>query len=104
MVTGNRADDLVFRRDRCFETSRPNTHVKLTYVEEGAVHYCIANMPGGAARNSTFALNNATLPFTLALANKGYRQALADDPHLRNGPKLHCATISPPSLGGCSRL
>ena len=52
---------------------------------DGVVHYCVANMPGAVSRTSTFALNNATLPFVLALANKGWRQALLDDPHLRNG-------------------
>ena len=56
---------------------------------DGVVHYCVANMPGAVARTSTFALNNATLPFTLALADNGYRQAMHDDPHLRNGLNVH---------------
>ena len=63
-------------------------------MEEGVVHYCVANMPGGVARTSTFALNNATLPFTLALADKGYRQALLDDPHLMNGLNVHKGDIT----------
>jgi len=67
------------------ETSRPTTHSDPTYVEEGVVHYCVTNMPGSVSRTSTFALNNATLPFVLALANKGWRVALGDDPHLRAG-------------------
>ena len=58
------------------------------------MHYCVANMPGGVARTSTFALNNATLPFTLALADKGYKQALADDEHLRNGLNVHQGDIT----------
>ena len=68
--------------------SRPRsatTHADPTYVVDGVVHYCVANMPGGVPRTSTYALNNATLPFMLALANKGWTQALLDDPHLRNG-------------------
>ena len=56
---------------------------------DGVVHYCVSNMPGAVARTSTFALNNATLPFVLALANKGYRKALTDDPHLRNGLNVY---------------
>jgi alanine dehydrogenase len=67
------------------ETSRPTTHAEPTYIAEGVVHYCVANMPGGVPRTSTFALNNATLPFVLALAGKGWKKALADDVHLRNG-------------------
>jgi alanine dehydrogenase len=69
----------------CAETSRPTTHSNPTFVVDGVVHYCVANMPGAVARTSTFALNNATLPFTLQLADKGWRQALKDDIHLRNG-------------------
>ncbi len=85
MRPGSVVVDVAIDQGGCFETSRPTTHADPTYVEEGVVHYCVANMPGGVARTSTFALNNATLPFALALANKGYRQALLDDPHLRNG-------------------
>jgi len=69
----------------CFETSHATTHADPTYVVDGVVHYCVANMPGGVPRTSTFALNNATLPFTLALADKGWKRALAEDAHLRNG-------------------
>src|ERR1700687_2242344 len=69
----------------CFETSHPTTHADPTYVVDGVIHYCVANMPGGVPRTSTFALNNATLPFVLALADKGWKKALADDPHLKNG-------------------
>ena len=81
--------DVSIDQGGCFETSRPTTHSDPTYVEEGVVHYCVANMPGGVARTSAFALNNATLPFTLDLADKGYRQAMEDDEHLRNGLNVH---------------
>jgi alanine dehydrogenase len=77
--------DIAIDQGGCFETSRPTTHSEPTYVEEGCVHYCVTNMPGAVARTSTFALNNATLPFALALADNGPRQALADNPHLKNG-------------------
>jgi alanine dehydrogenase len=63
-------------------------------VEENIVHYCVANMPGGVARTSTFALTNATLPFALALANKGYKKALQDDAYLREGLNVHCGQIT----------
>ncbi len=77
--------DVAIDQGGCAETSRATTHAEPTYVVEGVVHYCVANMPGGVARTSTFALNNATLPFGLAIADKGWKQALKDDVHLRNG-------------------
>ena len=77
--------DVSIDQGGCFETSHPTTHTDPTFIVDGIVHYCVANMPGAVARTSTFALNNATLPFTLALADKGCRRALVDDPHLRNG-------------------
>lgn len=85
MQRGAVAVDVAIDQGGCFETSRPTTHAEPTYVVDEVVHYCVANMPGGVARTSTLALNNATLPFTLALADKGWKQALADDPHLRGG-------------------
>ncbi len=85
MRPGSVLVDIAIDQGGCFETSRPTTHAKPTYVEEGTVHYCVTNMPGAVARTSTFALNNATLPFTLALADKGHRRALAEDPHLKQG-------------------
>lgn len=85
MRPGSVLVDIAIDQGGCFETSRGTTHADPTYVEEGAVHYCVTNMPGAVARTSTFALNNATLPFTLALANKGHRRALAEDPHLKEG-------------------
>lgn len=81
--------DVAIDQGGCFETARATTHADPTYVVDGVVHYCVANMPGGVARTSTFALGNATLPFILALANKGYKKALLDDAHLRNGLNVH---------------
>jgi alanine dehydrogenase len=77
--------DIAIDQGGCFATSRPTTHADPTYVEEGVIHYCVTNMPGAVARTSTFALNNATLPFVLALADKGWRRALGDDRHLCAG-------------------
>ncbi|MPZ11052.1 MAG: alanine dehydrogenase [Kiloniellaceae bacterium] len=85
MRPGSVLVDIAIDQGGCFETSRGTTHADPTYVEEDCVHYCVTNMPGAVARTSTFALNNATLPFTLALADKGFRRALAEDPHLKNG-------------------
>ncbi|CUA84498.1 L-alanine dehydrogenase [Gulbenkiania indica] len=77
--------DVAIDQGGCFETSRPTTHQDPIYMVDGIVHYCVANMPGGVARTSTQALNNATLPYTLELAKKGWKQALLDNAHLRNG-------------------
>ena len=85
MKPGSVVVDVAIDQGGCFETSRPTTHADPVYVVDGVTHYCVANMPGGVPRTSTFALNNATLPFVLALAGKGWQRALADDPHLRNG-------------------
>jgi alanine dehydrogenase len=86
--------DVAIDQGGCFETARATTHSKPTYVEEGVVHYCVANMPGAVARTSTFALNNATLPYVLALADKGYRQALLDDPGLLEGLNIHQGKVT----------
>jgi len=85
MQPGSVVVDVAIDQGGCFETSHATTHADPTYVVDGVVHYCVANMPGGVPRTSTFALNNATLPFTLALADKGWKRALAEDAHLRNG-------------------
>jgi alanine dehydrogenase len=77
--------DVAIDQGGCFETSRPTTHAEPTYVVDGIVHYCVANMPGAVARTSTYALNNATLPHVMRLADLGWREALRRDPHLRNG-------------------
>jgi alanine dehydrogenase len=85
MRRGSALVDVAIDQGGCFETSRPTTHANPTYVEEGVVHYCVTNMPGAVPRTSTFALNNATQPFVMALAGKGWQQALAENIHLRRG-------------------
>jgi alanine dehydrogenase len=85
MRPGSAVVDIAIDQGGCFETSRPTTHAAPTFIEEGVVHYCVANMPGAVPRTSTFALNNATRPYVLALADKGWKKALADDPLLRQG-------------------
>ncbi len=77
--------DVAIDQGGCAETSKATTHAEPTYVVDGVIHYCVANMPGGVARTSTYALNNVTLPFALAIANKGWKKALSDDAHLKNG-------------------
>ena len=77
--------DVAIDQGGCFETSKATTHAEPTYVVDGIVHYCVANMPGGVARTSTYALNNVTLPHALAIADKGWKGALASDRHLLNG-------------------
>jgi len=86
--------DIAIDQGGCFETSRPTTHQEPTYEVNGIVHYCVANMPGAVPHTSTFALNNATLPFILALANKGWQSACRDDPHLLAGLNVHSGRIA----------
>jgi len=86
--------DVAIDQGGCCETSHATTHSQPTYVVDRIVHYCVANMPGAVARTSTFALNNVTLPFVLALAEKGWKKALTDDPHLRNGLNVHDGLIT----------
>ena len=94
MRPGSVLVDISIDQGGCFETSKPTTHSEPTFVVDGIVHYCVANMPGAVSRTSAFALNNATLPFTLALANKGYKKALQDDPHLANGLNVYQGAIT----------
>src|SRR3954447_2533865 len=89
MKPGSVIVDIAIDQGGCSETSRPTTHSDPRYVEEGVIHYCVTNMPGSVARTSTFALNNVTLPFVLMLADKGWKGALRDDPHLREGLNVH---------------
>ncbi|MDQ8726117.1 alanine dehydrogenase [Bradyrhizobium sp. LHD-71] len=86
--------DIAIDQGGCCETSRPTTHSDPTYVVDGIVHYCVTNMPGAVARTSTFALNNATLPFVLALADKGLRAAVAADSHLRAGLNVYAGHVT----------
>jgi alanine dehydrogenase len=87
MLVGVPQEAALLRRDQggCCETTRATTHRQPTYRVDEVVHYCVANMPGALARTATMALNNATLPFVLELADRGVWAALADDRHLRNG-------------------
>ena len=94
MRRGSVMVDISIDQGGCFETSRPTTHANPTYVEEGVVHYCVTNMPGAVARTSAHALNNATLPFILQLADKGWRQALTDNAHLRAGLNVHSGRVT----------
>src|SRR5215469_10745546 len=90
--------DVSIDQGGCFETSRPTTHASPTFVEEGVVHYCVTNMPGAVARTSTVALNNATLPFVLAIADRGWRRALSEDAHLRGGLNLCKGVVTHPAV------
>lgn len=94
MRKGSVLVDIAIDQGGCFETSKPTTHSDPSYVVDGIVHYCVANMPGAVPRTSTFALNNVTLPFVLALADKGYEQALTEDPHLREGLNVHKGLVT----------
>ena len=91
--------DVAIDQGGCFETSRPTTHQDPIYTVDGIIHYCVANMPGAVPRTSTQALGNATLPFVLALADKGWRQALHDDPHLRAGLSTHEGQLTSGPVG-----
>jgi alanine dehydrogenase len=94
MKPGSVIVDVAIDQGGSVETSRPTTHAEPTYVVDGVVHYMVANMPGAVPRTSTYALNNATLPFTLALADKGWRGALAEDPHLKAGLNVAAGQVT----------
>jgi len=94
MKPGSVLVDVAIDQGGCFETSKATTHQDPVYMIDDVVHYCVANMPGGVARTSTMALNNATLPFGLALANKGLKQAMLDDQHLLNGLNVHKGMVT----------
>lgn len=94
MRPGSVLVDIAIDQGGCFETSHATTHADPTFVVDGVVHYCVANMPGAVARTSTFALDNATLPFALALANKGWKRALAEDSHLAAGLNIHDGKVT----------
>jgi alanine dehydrogenase len=96
--------DIAIDQGGCSETSRPTTHSAPTYTVDDVVHYCVTNMPGAVARTSTFALNNVTLPFVLALADKGYRRALGEDPHLRNGLNVYQGQITHRAVADALKL
>ncbi len=86
--------DVAIDQGGCFETSRPTTHAEPTYVIDDVVHYCVANMPGGVARTSTYALNNVTLPHALQIAEVGWNEAMRRDPHLAEGLNVHAGQVT----------
>jgi alanine dehydrogenase len=104
MKPGSVIIDVSIDQGGCAETSRPTTHSQPTFVVDGVVHYCVANMPGAVPRTSTFALDNATRPFVLALADKGFPRALIDDPHLRNGLNVHDGKVTCRPVANALRL
>ena len=91
--------DVAIDQGGCFETSHATTHQDPIYDVDGIMHYCVANMPGAVARTSTIALGNATLPFLLALADKGWRKACEDDPHLLGGLNVHSGNLTYYAVG-----
>ena len=98
MKRGSVIVDVAIDQGGCIETSRPTTHADPTYIDEGVVHYCVTNMPGAVARSSTFALNNATLPFIVRLANEGVEGAMRNDPHLMDGLNIHRGRLIHPAV------
>ena len=98
MRPGTVVVDISIDQGGCFETSRPTTHAAPTYIAEGVVHYCVTNMPGAVARTSTVALNNATLPFALAIADHGWQRALSEDCHLRDGLNVCRGRVTHPAV------
>lgn len=99
MKPGAAIVDVAIDQGGCFETSHATTHQDPIYDVDGIVHYCVANMPGAVARTSTIALGNATMPFILALADKGWKQACADDPHLLEGLHTHAGQLTNYAVG-----
>jgi len=99
MKPGAAIVDVAIDQGGCFETSRPTTHEDPIFAVDGIMHYCVANMPRAVARTATIALGNATMPFMLALANKGWRQACEDDPHLLNGLNVHAGQLTYYAVG-----
>jgi alanine dehydrogenase len=96
--------DVAIDQGGCAETSHATTHADPTYMVDGVVHYAVANMPGGVARTSTFALNNATLPFTRALAELGAEAAMKKDPHLRAGLNVYKGTLTYGAVGEAQNI
>jgi alanine dehydrogenase len=99
MKPGSVLVDVAIDQGGCFETSHATTHQDPIYDVDGILHYCVANMPGAVARTSTLALGNATLPFLLALADKGWRRACAEDPHLLAGLNTHAGHLTYEAVG-----
>ena len=104
MQPGSVLVDVAIDQGGCFETSKPTTHTDPTYVVDGVIHYCVANMPGAVARTSTMALAGATLPFGVAIATKGFEQAVKDDPALALGVNVYRGKLTIPSVAAAHGL
>ena len=104
MKPGSVLVDVAIDQGGCFETSSATTHQDPTYVVDGIIHYCVANMPGGVARTSTFALTNATLPFVMSLAKKGAEEAMRSDAHLLNGLNVYRGVLTVPAVAEAQGL
>lgn len=104
MKPGSAIVDVAIDQGGCVETSKATTHAEPTYIVDDVVHYCVANMPGAVPLTSTFALNNATLPFIIRLANKGYKQALQDDKHLLAGLNVYRGVVTNESVAAALNL
>jgi alanine dehydrogenase len=98
MKEGSVLVDVAVDQGGCAETTHPTTHSNPTYVVDGVIHYCVANMPGAVARTSTYALTNATLPYALRIANQGIKQAVAGDPALAKGVNVHRGVVTHPAV------
>jgi alanine dehydrogenase len=96
--------DVAVDQGGCFETTHATTHSNPTYFEEGVLHYCVANMPGAVPRTSTFALTNATLPYALDLANKGFERAISDDIGLREGVNTYAGKLTYEAVAASQNL
>lgn len=99
MKPGSVLVDVAIDQGGCFETSKATTHADPIYEVDGVIHYCVANMPGAVARTSTIALGNATMPFMLALADKGWKEACKADKHLLNGLNVHAGKLTYAAVG-----
>ena len=104
MMPGSVIVDVAIDQGGCFETSKPTTHTEPTYVVDGVIHYCVANMPGAVARTSTMALAGATLPYGLAIANKGFEQAVKDDAALALGVNVYRGKLTIPSVAEAHKM
>ena len=104
MKAGSVVVDVAIDQGGCFETSKPTTHADPTFLVDGVIHYCVANMPGAVARTSTFALTNATYPFVEVLANRGVMKALSINHHLRNGLSVHRGMLTSEPVAQAQRL
>jgi alanine dehydrogenase len=104
MRPGSVLVDVAIDQGGCFETSKPTTHTDPTYVVDGVIHYCVANMPGAVARTSTMALTGATLPYGVAIATKGFEKAVKDDAALALGVNVYRGKLTIPSVAKAHEL